>query len=328
MKTNIKNTLLLTTLITLSSQAIAQAPENVNWVKGPFWRAPHITEMSIKLKTTQASLERACAQFNEIIFAANGEQNWPGQSKRVDRFRKMPLPENSMNTLNFEAIFEVTNTQGRDSLIEESIDVSSSVEIDDSKETLPLYTQLKATTGASIQDIDTFKIRYLSGKQSLSKVSHELGLEESAITIGMGRSGNLLIKVEGRDVACDLLHGNIKITASAPSFVRLSKENVTELESFYHTKLSPQLNKILANASESIVLKSARLGFLMSKVLEEDLHQKDPEQIGRHIKNLIEVLFVPKTLQASANLVEINKKKVVDLKSMVDSEPVTLNLTF
>jgi hypothetical protein len=316
MKT-INQTILKTTLV--SALLINSALASPSWVTTAFWKAPQVSDMVLKIHASQPELNSACEVYGDFVASFEAQGNWPGLSKKVDRIRKTLLPGSAINVVDFEASFSLMTP------LQETLDLTNSVNIDQDKEPLPFFNHLKSTTTVSFEEIKSFKIEYVEGKHSLTKFSRELGLSDSEITGTEDQSGNTILKVSGRDVACDLLKGNITLSAAAPSFVRLGQLEMNELEDFYHQKLTPELNRILLSL-ESVTVKSARLGFQMGRIIDEEINPKDLVMTENQIKNLFDTLFVPKTLDSSANLLDLNKKKVVNLVSSADGLPVNLTI--
>ena len=319
----IKNTILA--LVLLNSSLALSEVNSPLWVNTPFWKAPQLSEMALKVDATQPELIAACDLYRDLIVKVETQGMYPGLPKKIDRWRKTILPGSPINVSEFLGTFEFKNALNTN--FEEIIDLSETMTIDENKEPLPLFTHLKATTGVSMNEVQEFKVEYIEGKHSLTKFSRGLGLSDSEIMSEISLNGNTVLQILGRDVACDLLLGNIKLTAKAPSYVSLEKADVLELENFYHRKLTPELNRILPPLRESAIIKSARLGYQMGRIIEEELHQKSMEVTETQIKGLFDVLFVTKTLDSSVNLIENNKKRVVNLVSSSEGSPVSINIS-
>ncbi len=303
------------TMLTLTSVATHAA--ETQWLKTPFWRAPQVSNMNVKFKMLNSELAGACDSYHRLIAMAERQVEIPNISRRVDRWRKTPLINSPMNVYDFQVYFEMN-----ESVIDRTIDLSAQSFIDLNKDSLPFYTQTLATTSIDVAEAESFSIEPIGQKNALINFSRRVGLSDSEIVV----EGNKL-KVLGLDVACDLYEGNVVLSTVVNSSVSLGQKQVKDLEAFYHKSLTPELNRILSLNSDSQISKAARLGFQMSRLLEEELQQKDSEVVEKNIKGLMDVLFVPKTLDASANLIEISKKKVVNLVSSTDGLPVSVSFS-
>ena len=304
----------------------AQATE-MNWVKTPFWSAPQVTDFNLKLAEASLEVKENCKRYSKLIFSEDGSMNWPNQPLRIDRFRKTVMAGSPMDVDNFEAFFQIESPLERGSYSE--VEVNHPLEIVTHRsESLPNYLQSKAYSGAFIAEISEIEIKIEPETKSLTKVSRSLNLEDSQVMMTRNRQGLLGIKIYGRDVACDLLEGNIKLTAKAPGYVGLEKEQASNLSDFYHGKLEDDLNQILSNKEESLTFKAARLGFRWGKLLEEEFKESDEKSMEGSLKTLFDLAFIPKTLNPNLNIVEINKRKTFRFSSTVEGKDALVNFSF
>jgi hypothetical protein len=308
----------LAVLVSLSSNA-----SDIKWVKTPFWTAPQKTEFNVKLSAPSASLLDNCRRYSKLIFADNGELNWPGQSERIERYRTTLMGDSPMNVNSYEAEMDLSTPVQDNAYLEVEVNGSNRGEDD----ILPNYTQEKSISGAYLSDISDFDIKIVSDG-SLTQVSRDLKLKDSKILLVKNKRGNLVIKSYGRDLSCDLIEGKIEITASAPGYVALTDVQMNKLHDFYHGKLEEVLNTILSNKEDSPTFKAARLGYQMGQILDEEFNNPEIKKTETRIKALFDILFVPKTLTPSTNLVDINKRKSFRLGQNVEGQSTTVKFNF
>jgi hypothetical protein len=233
----------------------------------------------------------------------------------MNTLRRLPLKDSPMHVREFVASFVVSSG----AYLELSYQGIAS---DGGEEVLPYYRQNSAITVASLLDIDTFRFTPRPGVSSFTSVSRRMGLSDSMLEI-VRENGETLLKVHGKDMACDLLAGLARLEARVPSHVQITQEESSRLENFYNGSIGSEINKVFKNKTESDVLKAARLGYRLGRLLEDELRSSE-EVTEKHLSSMFNVLFVPKTLKPSPHMVEIGNKQIIKVKSMVDGKPITL----
>jgi hypothetical protein len=298
---------------------------DVSWVKTPFWKAPQKTSFSVKLDTPTLAVQDNCKRYKKLIFAEDGSLNWPGQAGKIERYRTTLMSDAPMNVNNYEAILSINTNLENNTILEEEIDLGAVAS--ESEDLLPNYTQSKSISGVYLPDITEFEVKILN-EGSLTQVSRDLQLEDSKIVLMKGVNGNLSLKSFGRDVTCDLIEGKIELSARAPGYVVLPKEQMTKLNDFYHGKIEDSLNSILSNKEEALPIKAARIGYQLGQILDDEFNSSDVKTTEKRIKSLFDVVFVPQTLNTSKNLIEVNKRKTFRLDQNIEGVTSTVKFTF
>lgn len=302
-------------LMTFSAQA-----EEVKWVKGPFWSAPQVREMSLSLKSLDKELAESCNSYKKLVAVYNKDEPSDYLAKKFEASRKMILPS-SMNS-SFQTFFEIKRPSAHPYLIEAEVDLSTQ-NINYNLNILPMYNQEKATTAVALNDIEQLKANISSS--SLMAFSRSLGLEDSKASL-IYKRGQAIILIEGRDLACDLLAKEASLVSYLPSTVSLTEEAAKEIVNFYYFKVSPTIESAISKSTDSLITKSAKLGFRLGKVLEEKAERIDNEVLEKQLVNMLGLLFVPKTLTPSSKFTLVDKKRVVDVTSQIEGEAVKLSL--
>lgn len=306
-------------LMVLSLQSLlatAHSSENLKWVKSPFWKAPQSLEFHRRIKIVDKELINNCTNYNRFVEAYKNSEVTSSLARTVDDYRKEGLTMQK----SFKGRFEVLDVPfGR------ILENEYSAENDSSNEILPMYNQSKSITSINLTNIKEFE--FVAMEDSMVGFSRRLGLINSTAILTTNRSGKLIIEVNGSDLACDLLTKKVVLKAGIQSFVRITEEASQEMNKFYNSKLAPQLVDVLAKA-DSIQVKAARLGFRIGKLLEEKNDGKlDNLQIEGQMGNLMNLLFVPKTLSPSSLLLtQENNRKAIDFLSSVNGATATITL--
>lgn len=315
MKTSyLRNSILM---ILVSSTSFAQTSPDLKWVKTSFWTAPQLTQMDVRLEQPSKEFQNQCSLFKQRVKNANVlyQGDVATLKKKVEELRsKEWLDDQGESVRGARLKMNASLTYAQN--LEQDVDLEGGVSADENKNQLPFFTQLKATTGAVI-DKAQFSSTNLSS-DAYSKLTLDLGLKESNVSLD-GTS----IVIDGLDLACDLINGSASLQARAPSYLVLNQDSFKDLERFYK-KLTLEISKVLASKTEtSLVVKAARIGYRLGKLLEENPGVRDEEIAIQQIIKLVDVLFVPKKLDPTPVFNELEKKKSVD--NTVETGFVTLN---
>lgn len=303
-------------LVTLSAHA--QAAE-IQWAKGPFWQAPQINEITKTMISSDKELVESCKSYKRLVDNAVQREITDYTIQRFERARTAPLP--SSMGIAFETSFVLSDLDN--GYIIESESHVANASKDKGEESLPLYTQEKAITGVYVNNLTDIKINAASN--SLTAFSRQLGLKDSKVSI-LHSKGKVVVVAEGRDVACDLLMKQASLTSDLPSYVRLPEEAAKEIVNFYYFKVSPLIASAINKPGDSSMIKAAKLGFRLGKVLEEKTDRIGDELLEKQIANIMDLSFVTKTLNPSSKLIEVNGKKVLDIRSNIEGAKVRVNL--
>jgi hypothetical protein len=319
-------TILITLSILQTLNATANETQKTTWSEGPFWKGPQILEVSKKLELVDSELKLNCENFKKIITAyssadSSDESYRSFLAQQIDRVRNLAMANPMQNT--FKARFAILDTTPS-SNIEVSLDLSKEVTETMKNEKLPMYTQANTITGAFIRDAKNFEL--VAKDDSYSSFSRRLGLGDSQIKLSLNHNGQYIIETYGRDIACDLLNKKITLKAKIPSYVSLTKEGSRAMSELYIQKLAPAISNVLANKNESIISKSARLGYRMGKILEEVNLNNESELNEKHLENLIKTFFIPNSITPSSLLSTINGETIINYTSSISGQPLTLTL--
>lgn len=294
--------------------------ENLKWAQGPFWKAPQVLEMKKGLKSIDPDLVKSCESYNVLV--ASYETDGPTDilAQKFERFRKQALLSSMESS--FKGRFIMTDSAFKH-LLESEVDVSLKL-TDKNVDILPMYTQPKAVTGVDLSSLDDLLIKAAPG--SFTSFSRKLGLEDSNAVVSVDGKGQLLVVVDGRDLACDLISKKAILQSKTNSYVRLPTEAAEEIVNYYNFKVAPVIEKILSGSQDSTTVKAAKLGLRIGKLFEARDERYADETIEKQLGNLMGLLFIPKTLNPSSKLLEVNRKKAIDVTSSIDGEAVQVNL--
>lgn len=309
-----------TALITLSILTMsmnAKAAESTKWVEGPFWKASQVTSMSRIISPLESELQKRCDIYKNFYEANKNEAAVSTLVNKIDRLRKTAL-------LNFQGQFSATFLveNNTDKPVFEEVVEGAGFE-DDSRGSLPFYIQPKATTYAFVKDVK--KLSAQAREDSFIGLSERLGLEASSATFNYNRAGELIVTIDGADLACDILLKKAVLKTSIQSFVKLPNEEVRKIEALYNSKIAPELDAVLP-IREGSSLKAARLGFRIGKVLEDKSTSNDSDVVEKQISKMMKALFNDDYLTTSSNVSLEKGKRYIQAANPIKGEAVTLTL--
>lgn len=306
---------LITLGLTFSQTGSASLGESTKWAEGPFWKAPQAVEFNNKIAIVNQELVSHCSFYTKVIDAYKKRENPISIETSVDQARKLGL---SMQP-EFNGRFEIIDLPEY-----RWIEVETSVIVRLKKDTLPGFHQTISITGIDLNSPLKYEIK--STKDSLTAFSKKLNLVESSVkttTI----NGKLFLDVNGSDLACDLLSKKAVLKASVPTYVRITKDSSEVLSRFYSSKVSTEVSDVLAK-EESVNVKAARLGFRLGSALDEQNDDKDNQLVEKQLGNLMDRLFIEKTLIPSSLLLDFkNNNREVNFSSSIDGTVGTLKLS-
>lgn len=316
MISKIFNTFLVTSLLITG----AYASDELQWVASPFWKAPFVKNTDLKLQLTNTELQNACYYYGKMVSDSRSSLT-PWQAAKVDRFRKMLLPNSRLEASTFEVFFTPETTL---------LELKSKVEPDLDHEDLsyPYYLQTESITGASLLNARNIILKISPESQARSYVtySRSLGLDDSKISVIQNENGLAEIKIDGRDAACDLLEGRASLQIQVPSIVKILPAKMQNLEEFYHQKITPII--IQTNDSkQALSLRAALLGHRLGSAIDEEFRSLTTIENEKALIFIMEKIFNLKSLELNNVVIEVNKKKVIDLKSYIDGNITTINLS-
>lgn len=306
MKTFLKLTALASLVLSSSTHA------NNAWVEGPLWRAPQPKDLTLKLKGKE-KIAAECSLYKRAVFSADGSLTSIARDKSsLTRFRRMIEP----------VFFEVEGKPW--SRLEQTISVDENVELGVDK--LPYFSQTEVVAGYLIGDSKDLKVT--GGENSYVEISRKVGLEESRPSFSQTSRGTYALRVEDRDIACDLFEGSGTVAMNTPSYVVIGDDAFARIREFYDKRLLPQLNEVLSVKSDMLTQKAARIGYRTGKILEDEFPGQASLLSEKQIRELLKILLNPKNLELSSNVIQSGKELHLNLDSGIEAKNVLIKLEF
>lgn len=250
----------------------------VAWAKTKFWQVPYETGLTLKIKAADAKLPQLCKEYTELVKDADKSDL---SSEEISYMRSQPARA-------FEKDFWtsfVLNSEASQVLLAQSIDKVNSESTQNPQEEIAFgYTQKNAELVPQLTSYTNLAI--VDRADSLLSISRSVGLKPLGISI-VGSGSQLIIKVSGKDSACDLLSGKANLNLNASAIVKISLEEQTRIDSFY--KKIESVSKEVFAKSNSTKLRSALFGFKMADVLT--LEKVGYEAGAQYIHYLVENFF-------------------------------------
>ena len=309
MKTKI--TSLLLCLVSFSSYA-----SELKTVKTPFWQAPQVTEVDLKLVPKENDLYKACDQFKRLMFSVEGKP-YIHTVDQFNRYRTTLLPSAPMDVRYFQTNLSLTNPE----LLEQQVETFYRQQ----EKKLPYFYQEKAITSIDLRDGLELKINILKPDQSYTVLGEKIGAPASPVKIDFSE-GQPVLLIEGKDVACDLVAGNISLEVQAPAYVRISGEEREKIVNFYEKRITQSINKAVARKTKNANRLGARLGYHFGNDLIQEFAHKFEERMD-YIEELIDLFFVPNSVKPTSHLVSYNEFLQVNLMASTEAQPVKVKLS-
>lgn len=310
-----KTTLTLSLLSTLL--CLPAYSSSLKTVVTPFWQAPQITEVNLKLESQHKDMVEECNRFRRLMVDADGNP-FSHPAERFIRFRSNPRLNGPWDARSFETNFVVTNGNALFS--------ENDIFYREQDKKRPYFYQEKAFTDIHLSAFEKVDFIPKPGRISYSLMAREAGAADSEITIITGFQYDPVLKIAGKDIACDLLEGNITLKLSVPATVLLPEENKKKLGDFYSRRISTSVNKVIAKKFKSAVKFGARLGGLLGEDLREELGLNF-DQRSDYVEELVDMLFKPNSMEPSAIMGKNEQRYYVNYETSAEAEPVTVNLS-
>lgn len=309
-----KKPLTFTVLLTLISLPVCSS--SLKTVVTPFWQAPQISEVNLKIEPQNKDIAEECTRFRKLMVDAQGIP-MSHSADRFSRFRSNPRVNGPWDAMFFETSFNVINTNALFS--------ENDIFYRDQEKKLPYFYQEKAYTDIYLEGFDKVDFVPKEGRVSYSQMAKELGLPDSKIIITAGNNSVLSVKIAGKDIACDLLERNITLKFLAPATVILPDETKKNLGDFYFSRISSSVNKVISKKLKSSVKFGARLGGLFGEDLREEFGLSFDQRI-EYIEELMDFLFGPNSMEPSVHMIKLDNRYVVNFVTSADAEPVIVNI--
>ncbi len=245
---------------------------NQKTIQTPFWSATYNDQPEIAMYPLQNGLAEDCQSYSGFL----AEQAQNISSEDLQFARTLPLAGQMKNS--YEAEFRLNDsfTTGKTSESKKFFDYKIS------KPSIEINHSTLTNLGVESKAV------------SFSQISKRLGLPDAKIELFKN-----IIRINSRDLACDLIAGHLKLTANAELQIRLNAEDQNVLDSFY-TPLSQKTAEILAGNQNDYV-KAAQLGIMFSEFFSSYSIEKEDFKI--YVEFLFSNLFKTGSLEKNQNWV-------------------------
>lgn len=278
------------TLILINFIFCQQIQAQQKLIQTPFWRGVYNEPQEIQIQALQPGLTEDCSRYAKfIITQAQGLT-----ADDLEFARTLPLAGQMKN--NYEVDFQFKKTQRFEKQTENP--------------SLPPDFQI----AEPIIDVDfsTLKDIVVPVKAgTFTEISRRLGLSETKVELVKNVSvGAGLIKLNSRDLVCDLLSNSLFLTAKANLQISLNEKD-TEILSHFYSEVENRTSDILDGADNNFV-KAALLGVSLSEIFEKSSLRDD--DVKKNITFLFSSLFKPDSLDLSENWVRIENRNVINFQ--------------
>lgn len=211
----------ITTIVFLSHSAQAEW----TWAKTAFWKAPYPTQVSAKPEAITKNLPEICKDYSETVVNKRGGTYF--DQDELDLLRRQT---DSMTSNTFYADFVVDRSVFNKDLELTISRINAAANKETTDNPLPLYRQ--NTAELNVTFIPSSPINVVSKLGSLSKVSESVGLEPIPPRVIQSQQ-EVLVRIWGKDAACDFFSSQAQISFQTSAVVRISMERQQELIGLY-----------------------------------------------------------------------------------------------
>ncbi|MES2854388.1 MAG: hypothetical protein V4692_00930 [Bdellovibrionota bacterium] len=264
--------------------------------KTPFWQTQYESQQSAKIAPVDLALASICADYERYVSS--------GAFGRDD-IEFLRTETGSITNRQFSAKFKIVSVKP----------IQLGLMPTDTPK-LPLYNQPLAALEPNYLPTGPVNIRTLTGK-ALIETSKSLGLRTLPIQIA-GDTKSPVIRVTGKDAACDLLRGNAQLQFAAETTVRISFDAQTQISEFYD-----RLREVTKEAFERSSTLSGRAGFVGYR-LATVLPTQDPE-LGVEWTGHIISTFYDGTMNRNTHWSESSGEKHLTVHGAVNA-PIQITL--
>lgn len=250
------------------------------WVKTPFWKAPAVHQVRVKIVNQEKGLAEVCRQYGEQVLSAPGKTLL--EKEQVEYFRTEEI--DIRRGLSFKARFRMDVEATNAILNRETEALNARIPAEKGKDALPYYTNETAQIVPSLQA--TSAVRVEGSDLSLTQVSASVGLGPAKVRV-LGDGAQAVIEVLGKDLACDLLEGRARIQFESLGKVAISLEDQVKSNELY--KKFEDLTKEVFGKKRTPTGRAALMGFRLSEVLAPLRLDRSTEEIV--IGSLVETFF-------------------------------------
>ncbi len=309
MKTQLTSLLLF--FVSVSSFA-----SELKTVKTPFWQAPQVSEVELKLTPKESDLVSACDHFKRLMFSQEGKP-YSHTVERFERFRSSMLISAPMGVRNFQTHLVLSNPE----ILEQEVETFYR----DQNKHLPYYFQEKAITSIDLRNGLEVKINILKPDSSYTLLGRNIGAGPSLMSIDFAH-GEPILRIEGKDVACDLVEGNISLEVETPAYVRITGEQQKKIQEFYEKRINQSLKKALSRKTTNANRLGARLGYHFGNDLLQEFGHKFEDRMDV-VEELIELFFMPNSVKPTSNLADFGGSYVSNVMHSSEAHPVKVKFS-
>jgi len=276
----------------LPFSAYTQVPTTAQEVvETPFWQAPAVKKLHLPLRSQNTlELENACKNFKIEMNQLKDEGFSRFNQKYIERLRKKPLYFDSEHTT-FEESFAIDS--GEEFAVELKENVISSNKL------LPYYKNKRSTQRLISSGTEHFNLD--AAADSMTKIVELFNLDIETPTIESTQNEGLVLKITTLDLACDLLDSKVQLTSELSSEVRLTKDRIKDIESFYQFNLLQKFSEIMKK-KVSVNQKALLLGYRLSESYQNEIGENDREILETGFLELMNLIVDPETLKPSQYL--------------------------
>ena len=277
-------------------------------VQTPFWQTSFVRDEELQLKPLQDGLVLDCKDYSDYL-QSEGDSI---KASEIEFARSLPLRKQMKD--NYEALFEVIPA-GKSKSSNNAVNHNSTI--------VPfLFFQIEYP----IVSIVLSTLKNIGGRfteQSLTALSKKFNLPETVIEIfrspDLSRIG---LKINGRDVACDILNGKYLLSAQVEYNVSLPDDVFNKMNKFY-SQIEDEYYRSI-NHNENSFVRAARLGYIYGNLYQnENVASKD---IKQNIKHLFKNIFYLNSLDINENWVGSENKKTIKIQKTINAGYGTVNI--
>lgn len=205
------------TMVLAAAAATAQA--ETRFARSALWQAPYESQVAISLSSRDTWLKADCESFKSLVFDSQGRLI-ESQPDIIDSYRKM-APDEVMQ-LSYVATFK----------IESGLDWLASQSTIASNDSLPVAKQNLTESRSRLFSDRLGELRAQFKPGSMAQQFAKLGLKVLPIRV-LYRSGMMVVQVDSKDVACDLLERKVEFKSTGEGQVVPKPEDQKALDQFY-----------------------------------------------------------------------------------------------
>lgn len=249
---------------------------NAQKISTPFWSSMVPNEFAMKIEMPNSKeLEEICQEYRELVSTKTDINTF--NARDVEILRSLST---DFRTSKFVSYFIVPKKYW-------TIDLTDLKIEDQSVQELPFYNQ-KATQVRVFENLPIVS-KIESNEESLVSVSRKLGLKDSDVKFSQ-QGSDLIVKIYGKDLACDLFVGTSRIRVSSIASAYISVEQQLQLEAFYTDIEKTYHQKI--ERLPSLSRRYVSSGYYFGKIIDRlNMDIQNPNQSELILSLILERFF-------------------------------------